>query len=587
MGTMFQGIKNIFTYKEPGEQPFEFLEKDEEGVDEPTPIPDIEKISKQYNKDNKSGGEEKKYKRAPVKVGERKATDFSNQEKGLLSDQLQVNLEYMKQRFNIPLNQDIVVREFNMGNGDNTFIIFIDVMIDNSIINQFVIPQLSDTKNFTNYKDGNFVDYIIRNVISVNQVTKSNNLDDITVDVLRGMTALFIDGEKECILIESRGFEKRNIDKPLTESTIQGSQEAFTEDLKTNLTLLRRSVKNENFIIEMTIVSRTNRATCAFAYIKGIANPRLLNEVKRRVNSIDTDSILGGGMLEQLIEDSTFMLFPQIIQTERPDRAASFLLEGKVLLITEGTPFVMAVPITLFHLIHTSEDSFLRWEYGTFLRLLRLYGVLTALFLPGLYIALTQYHHEMIPTQLLLSIIKSRLSVPFPVFIEMLMLEISFELIREGGIRVPGVIGNTLGIVGALILGQAAVAAGFVSPALIIIVAVTGISSFVIPNYSLSLAIRILRFVVFIFGAIAGFYGVSLSIIGLALIASSMKSFGVPFLSPVGPKAVKGHDVIIRYPTWKQNKRPDVSNTLNQSRQGPIVRGWKKNKGEDNNDKRR
>ncbi len=583
---IIKGVKNLFIYKEPDKQPFELLEKDEEGVNQQTPIPDIEEISNQYNKDNKSGGDQKKYKRTPVKVGEIKTTADS-QEKGVLSDQLLVNLEYMKQRFNLPLNQDVVIREFNMGNSGNAFLMFIDGMIDNSIINQFVIPQLSDTKNFTNYKDGNFVDYIIRNVISVNQVTKSNNLDDITVDVLRGMTALFVDGEKECILIGSIGFEKRSIDKPLTESIIQGSQEAFTEDLKTNLSLLRRSVKNENFIIEMTQVSKTNRASCAIAYLKGIANPRLLDEVKRRVNSIDTDLILGGGMLEQLIEDSTFMLFPQIMQTERPDRAASFLLEGKVLLITEGTPFVMAVPITLFHLLHSSEDSLLRWEYGTFLRLIRLIGVLTALFLPGLYIALTQYHHEMIPTQLLLSIVKSRLSVPFPVFIEILMLEISFELIREGGIRVPGVIGNTLGIVGALILGQAAVAAGFVSPALIIIVAVTGISSFVIPTYSLSLSIRILRFIVLIFGAVAGFYGVSLAIIGLALVATNMKSFGVPFLSPIAPKAVTGHDVIIRYPTWEQEKRPDATNALNQSRQGPQARGWKKSKGGDNNDKGR
>ncbi|NLN48562.1 MAG: spore germination protein [Clostridiales bacterium] len=586
MGMIIKGVKNLFIYKEPDKQPFELLEKDEEGVNQQTPIPDIEEISNQYNKDNKSGGDQKKYKRTPVKVGEIKTTADS-QEKGVLSDQLLVNLEYMKQRFNLPLNQDVVIREFNMGNSGNAFLMFIDGMIDNSIINQFVIPQLSDTKNFTNYKDGNFVDYIIRNVISVNQVTKSNNLDDITVDVLRGMTALFVDGEKECILIGSIGFEKRSIDKPLTESIIQGSQEAFTEDLKTNLSLLRRSVKNENFIIEMTQVSKTNRASCAIAYLKGIANPRLLDEVKRRVNSIDTDLILGGGMLEQLIEDSTFMLFPQIMQTERPDRAASFLLEGKVLLITEGTPFVMAVPITLFHLLHSSEDSLLRWEYGTFLRLIRLIGVLTALFLPGLYIALTQYHHEMIPTQLLLSIVKSRLSVPFPVFIEILMLEISFELIREGGIRVPGVIGNTLGIVGALILGQAAVAAGFVSPALIIIVAVTGISSFVIPTYSLSLSIRILRFIVLIFGAVAGFYGVSLAIIGLALVATNMKSFGVPFLSPIAPKAVTGHDVIIRYPTWEQEKRPDATNALNQSRQGPQARGWKKSKGGDNNDKGR
>ena len=580
---MFQNMKDLFKYKKPGVEPFELLEKDTEGVDQQTQKPDIVEINKQYNDKQKNGESPKKLRATPIKVGEQKTAD--KQEQGKLSPHLQVNLEYIRQRFNLPTNQDVIIREFIIGNGDSAFIIFIDGMIDNSIINQFVIPQLIDSHNYTDFKEGNFADYLIKNVLSINQITKTNCLENITMDILFGMTALFIDGVSECILIESKGFEKRNIDKPQTESAIRGSQEAFTEDMKTNVSLLRRGIKNENLIVETLKVSKTNNDVCSIVYLKGIANLDLINEVKRRINNIDIDLILGAGMLLQLIEDNSYMLFPQIMDTERPDRAVSFLIEGKVLIIVQGTPFVLAVPITLFHLLHTSEDSLLRWQYGTFLRLIRYLGVLIALMLPGLYIALTLYHHEMIPTQLLLSIIKTREQVPFPVVIEIIMLEISFELIREGGIRVPGVIGNTLGIVGALILGQAAVAAGLVSPILIIIVAVTGIGSFVVPNYSLSLAVRITRFIILLFGAIAGFYGVSLAIVGLILAMSNMKSFGVPFLSPVGPKTATNPDIIIKYPIWMQKFRPDYFNTPDKSRQGKTARAWKK--GRDDNDKGR
>jgi spore germination protein KA len=577
----FSILKNMFIYKEPGNsnQVFELLEKSDEEADLQIPKPDIVEISRKYSSNKGSVEEQKKYKTTPTKIGEKKADDGMQQQQGEPSTQLEINLEYIKQRFNLPANQDVIIREFDIGGDTSAFLLFLEGMVDNNIVNQFIIPQINCKDNFEILKRDNFSEQSIKNVISINKIIKSVDLDVITKHVLNGMTALFIDGVKDCYLIESKGFEKRGVEAPQTESVIRGSQEAFTEDMRTNLTLLRRGIKNENLIVEITEISKVNGDLCAIVYLKGIANPKLINEVKRRVNSIDIDMILGSGMLMQLIEDNPFMLFPQAIETERPDRAVSFLIEGKVLMITEGTPFVLSVPITLFHLLHTAEDSLLRWQYGTFLRFIRYLGVLIALLLPGLYIALTLYHHEMIPTQLLLSIIKTREQVPFPVLLEILMLEFSFELIREGGIRVPGVIGNTLGIVGALILGQAAVAAGLVSPILIIIVAVTGIGSFVIPNYSLSLGVRIARFIMLLFGAIAGFYGVSLAIVGLFLAMASMKSFGVPFLSPLGPKTVTNPDIIIRFPLYLQKMRPDYMNTLNQSRQGKVTRGWKKGKG--------
>lgn len=581
MSHITQGIKSILSYKEPPDQPFELLEKDDEGLNQPVVKPDIEEIKKKYSK------QEKKETIKPMKAGEVKAPRTPIDKRNVLTDELIVNIEYMKQRFNLPKNQDVIIREFIIGEKNDSCILFIAGMVDNNVINEFIIPPLINAVDIRDIAKESISDYILNNVISINQVVKTNNLDEITIKVLSGITALFIEGSDECLLIESRGFEKRSIDRPQTESVIRGSQEAFTEDLRTNLTLLRRAIKNENLIIEMTRVSKTNHASCAIAYLKDIASPELIKEVKRRVNNIDTDLILGAGMLEQLIEDNCFMLFPQLIDTERPDRAVSFLIEGKVLMIVDGTPFVMAAPITLFHLLHTSEDSLLRWEYGTFLRFIRYMGVLIALFLPGVYIALTLYHHEMIPTQLLISIVKTRQQVPFPAVMEMVMLEVAFELIREGGIRVPGVIGNTLGIVGALILGQAAVAAGLVSPILIIIAAVAGIGSFVIPNYSLSIGIRILRFIIILYGVVAGFFGISLAIVSISLIACNMKSFGVPFLSPIAPKTIGSHDLIIKYPVYMQRIRPDYFNNPDRSRQGPVARNWKNSKGGSKNDKRR
>ncbi|MCL5070072.1 MAG: spore germination protein [Actinobacteria bacterium] len=394
--------------------------------------------------------------------------------------------------------------------------------------------------------------------------------------MLNGLTVLFVDGCNECLVMETRGYEKRNVDTPKTETVVKGSQEAFNENLRTNITLIRRIIKNEKLVTDILPVGKTNNANCAILYIDGIANPKVVKEVKFRINNIDSGFIMGSGMLEQFIEDSPWMLMPQVINTERPDRAASFLMSGQVVIIVDGTPIAMAVPVSFWGLFHTSEDSELRWQYGTFLRLVRFIGLLLAASLPGLYLALELYHPEAIPTSLLAVIEKTRENVPFPALLEILMMEVSFELIREGGLRIPGVIGQTLGINGALILGQAAVAAGLVSPILIIIVAITGLGSFTIPNYQLGLAIRILRFFYIIAGSLAGFLGISVALTITGALACATKSFGVPYFSPVAPVTRKSHDIIIEYPVFSQKIRPDYLNTPDRKRQRDNPRGWVK-----------
>lgn len=275
-----------------------------------------------------------------------------------------------------------------------------------------------------------------------------------------------------------------------------------------------------------------------------------------------------------MVDDQPLMIFPQVSTTERPDRTASLIMDGKVVFISEGTPFAGSVPTNFFELVHSPEDYFLKWQFGTFLRFIRLIGVAASAISPGLYIALVTFHQDVIPTDLLFSIVESRENIPFPTVVELLLMEISFELIREAGLRVPGAIGTTLGIIGALILGQAAVAANIVSPVLIIVVAVTGIGSFAIPNYTLGFALRISRFIFIAFGALFGFYGISASLAALLVILCGMKSFGIPFFTPVAPKTNAKPDVVIEQPVFRQKDRMDFVQPLDNTRAGENPRGW-------------
>lgn len=582
MPGMIKSIRNLLAYKEPTKaESFELLEGTFEGIErqdrEQKPV-DV----------NAKSQEEPKCVKPPVDVDEwnrRKNQDHGNKAKpdvNKVNQSLNINLEIIRKQFNLPTNKDVIIREFSVNRDTNAFIVYVDGMADRMIINDFILRQLMTPSHFDIFEDGCPMQYIEKNVLSVNDAVAFTDFTiDIIPRILNGLTALFIDGCTEALIIESRGYEKRNVDKPSTETVIRGSQEGFTENLRTNITLVRKIVRNKDLITEMLPIGKTNNLTCAVMYLNGITNPELVKEVKKRIKGINTDFIVGDGILEQFIEDQPFMLLPQVINTERPDRAATFLMGGQVIIIPDGSPFAITVPVTFYRLLYTTEDTNVRWQYATALRFIRLVGLLAATFLPGLYVALVLYHQAMIPTDLLASIATARENVPFPTVIEILLMEISFELIREAGIRVPGIIGTTLGILGALILGQAAVAASLVSPILIIIVAVTGLGNFAIPSYSLASAVRILRFVFIFLGATIGFYGISAGIFLFGCTACSMKSFGVPYFAPVAPKAKAGPLPYIRQPIWMEDMRDDPLNTPNRRRQPEISRTWtRKRRGE-------
>jgi spore germination protein KA len=419
-------------------------------------------------------------------------------------------------------------------------------------------------------------DYIVRQLMPHCQVSINKAYKKAVEEVNFGGCALFVDGLDVCFTADVKGWDHRGIEKPDNEIIIKGPQEAFNEVLRTNSAQIRKRLKDEDLIVEDVLVGKVSRTPCSIMYIKDVVNEALVADIRRRLEGIRVDYLLDAGALEQLIEDSTIYPSPQMISTERPDYVSELLVSGRVAIIVDGSPNVLVVPITAYDLMHSPEDNYIRYPYVNLLRYIRYIAGFLALLLPGLYVAVTNYHHEMIPTDLLLAIEASREKVPFPSLVEILLMELSFELIREAGLRVPGPIGPTLGIIGALILGQAAVAANIVSPILIIIVAVTGIGSFAIPNYSLAYSIRILRFAFIFLGVLAGFLGITMGLFIAGSWSTALKSFGVPFMAPLGPRTSnKFKNVIFKAPEWKMENRPDYLNTKKKKMQDKYSMQWK------------
>jgi spore germination protein KA len=504
-----------------------------------------------------------------------------------ISRTLRKNLDYIKERFNVPTSSDVMLREFNIiiaKKAIPAFMVYYDGMVDRNVVDTNILLPLMLLSNLEIQSDDARIDVFIRDhLLTHNQIKEAENYDQVLGEVNFGGCGIFVDGMNTAFTADVKGFEHRTVERPNTEMVIQGPQEGFTETIRVNTALIRKRLKDEQLIVEDHLVGERSKTPCSILYIKTLANDSLVAEVRRRLVSIKIDYVHDSGEIEQLIEDSTFVITPQVVSTERPDRVAAMLTEGRVAVIVHGSPFVLVMPTTAFELIHSPEDSYLRAPYANLLRSIRSVAILVALLLPGLYMAISYFHQEMIPTGLLLSLEAARERVPFPSIVEILIMEVSFELIREAGIRIPGTIGPTLGIIGALILGQAAVAANIVSPILIIIVAVTGLGSFAIPTYSYAYSFRILRFGYILLGSVAGFLGIGLGLFLQGMFLVSSKSFGVPFFAPFAPRTEGGlGDALLREPIWTQERRPDYLNPKDGIRQPKISRGWtSQNKGGD------
>ncbi|MFC2949470.1 spore germination protein [Virgibacillus sediminis] len=470
-----------------------------------------------------------------------------------LKKDLQKNLSDLKAVLGEP--DDLVVRKFTLSGGDSGALVYLAGISDKDMIHNNILKNLQFLT--LPEKGKKLGDVVYREVVSITDVTEKQAFDEVMLAVLAGDTALLIDGTDTAVIMGTAAAETRSIEQPPSEPLIRGPRDGFNESINTNLSLIRQEVRDENLRFKHHQIGRRARKKLVVSYIEGIAHPDMVKEVNRRLESIDIDFAPESGYIEQSIEDSFLSPFPQMLNTERPDRAIAHLMEGKVIILLDGTPFVLIAPVTLANTLQSPEDYYERWIVGTLIRVLRYLAVFLSLFLPSLYIALVSYHPGMIPSDLAFSISATREGVPFPSFIEAVLMGVTMELLREAGARLPTGIGQTIGIVGGLVIGEAAVGAGIVSPIMVIIVALTAIASFTNPAYSVAIAFRMMRFGFMIAAAFLGLYGIVLLYIAINVHLVNLKSFGIPYTAPFSPSFPGAwKDLVLRAPMSMMTRRP-------------------------------
>lgn len=469
---------------------------------------------------------------------------------------------------------DIVVRTFtdNKTGLDRAVILYIGGIVDQQTVNQMILQPFMlewGEQQSAELPSSEWLKIVKNRVLSVGNVTELYTLEEALAIVLAGSTLVILQDCSIMIAAESSGGEMRSVEEPSTQTVIRGPKESFTENITTNISLIRRRIKSPQLRVDMKNIGRQTQTRVAMVYLKGIAKDPIVEEIHRRLDRIDTDSILESGYIEEFIEDVPASPFPTIQNTERPDSAAASILEGQIAIIVDGTPFVLIGPVTFIKFFQSSEDYYQRYDIATFLRMIRYVAFFVSMLLPALYIAITTFHQEMLPTPLLISLAAQREGMPFPAVFEALLMEITFEVLREAGVRMPRVIGPAISIVGALVLGQAAVQAGLVSSSMVIVVSFTAIASFVIPAMNVAVAARLIRFAMMILAGMIGLFGIMSGLMILLIHMASIRSFGVPYLAPFSPfKWSNWKDVFIRVPWWAMKKRPGfIANENEQVRQ--------------------
>jgi spore germination protein len=480
------------------------------------------------------------------------------------------NIENIKKLYESP--NDLITRKFSIGNTNHECaIVYIEGLsnkttIDNQIMQSIQIESVESDKNVEAKGDA-LLTILYEKVLPSSKAKIVTTLDDVSLAILSGDTALFVNGTDKVLIVGTKGWQNRSIEEPISEGLIRGPRDGFIENLRTNTVLIRRRVRDPNLRFKAYHVGRRSKKHLIVSYIEGIVNPDIVKELNRRLETIDLDDAPESGYIEQWIEDNFLSPFPQLSHTERPDKVVAALNQGKVAILLDGTPFVLVAPMTFGSTLQSPEDYYERWMIGSLIRILRYIAAFIAVFLPSLYIALVTYHPGMIPSKLAFSIAATREGVPFPALIEALVMEATMELLREAGIRLPKPIGQTIGIVGGLVIGEAAVRAGIVSPVMVIIVAVTAIASFSMPSYSTAISFRMLRFAFMLSAAALGLYGVILAYIALNVHIVNLKSLGVPYSSPFAPSFYKDwKDLVIRTPITMLSKRPQYTQTDDKTR---------------------
>lgn len=471
---------------------------------------------------------------------------------------------------------DIIVRSFQMGAdpGVRVAVIYLEGLTHKPNVNEFMLQALRNENSDLIDNDSIFETMLARASGTLGDLKVINDWDGMIHALLSGNIVILLDGRDGAVIADIRGGERRTITEPTTEVNVRGPKDSFLESIETNISLIRRRLKNPNLRLETMTIGNESKTDVAIMYIKGVTNDQLVREVNLRLSAIQTDAVQGTGYIEELIRDQTFTPFPTIFNTERPDMAVGNLLEGRVALLVDGTPFTLIMPTTFSQFLKSTEDYYQRYDFAVFMRVIRYCSFFILLLLPSSFIALTTFHHEMIPTTLVINLLAQREGVPFPAFFEAMIMEISFEIMREAGIRMPRAVGQAVSIVGAIVLGSAAVEAGVVTAMMVIIVALTGIASFTIPGIPMNNTVRMIRFPMMVLASTFGFFGIMMGIIFLVAHMTSLKSFGVPYLYPFSPfDPWRQKDTIWRSPFKSSRTRPDLKDKQGESPGGPEGEG--------------
>lgn len=469
-------------------------------------------------------------------------------------------------------SDDFIKKRFRVfGQFSAVMFYFVNLTNQDRINNDILKPLMYVPRHLLDRKisQHNLIDVLIEETLYDSQAMLEDHIERLVNAILRGETVIVIENMTNAIHIGTRKVEKRSIEQPETEQSILGPREGFIESIATNVALIRSKLPTTDLCIKTMRIGSLTKSLVAICYIKGIADEKVVKEVEKRLSEIDIDVILDAGYLEQFIEDNPFSPFPQVHSTERPDKTVANLAEGRVAILVDGSPFALLVPVVFNQFYQTFDDYSSRFLMGSFARLIRMIALIFSLIFPSLYVSFIAFNPELLPTEFAVAVAGGRAGVPYPAVVEVLLIEIAMEVLREATVRMPKQVGGALSIVGVLVVGEAAVNAGLASPITVVVIALTSIGSFATPAYVAAFALRMLRFPILIMGGIFGLYGVMIGIIFIFNHMLSLKSFGVPYMSPVSPGDSQGlKDVIIRSPIWWMPKRPEFLKPANRNRLG-------------------
>lgn len=461
---------------------------------------------------------------------------------------------------------DLILRRLHIKQtGEEAVIVYLDELTDKTCLNHDVLAPLQlESGNLS----GDFITH-------VGYMKPESEWEKLKLNIMQGYSVLFIQGRGSAYVLDTKGLPQRAIEDPQQEPSLKGAHQGFIEIGSQNIAMIRRIIPDKELKIRQYVVGRRGQTTVSLVYLDDVVQPDFVKALEKRIQSIDVDAIINTGELVEFIEDQPLALLPQVITTERPDTAASQILQGRCAVVVDGSPSVLIAPITFMSFFQTVDDYSSRWSISSFLRMLRIFAFFVAVLLPGFYIAVISFHFEIIPMKLLLTLGESRGQVPFPPFVEAIIMELTLEMLREAGVRLPAPIGQTVGIVGGIVIGQAVVQAGLISNVMVIVVAFTAIASFIIPNQDMMAAVRLMRFMMMILASWFGFVGLvvgMMTFIGRLIILNSL---GNSYSTPMAPfRLTDWKDTLIRVPLWLMNNRPTSTRAAQSRRQGRN-RGWK------------